>query len=131
MPEFRFGLPVTLIRRRLTGSVDEYGNNAYAKTTELVTGCAVCPGNTSEDIQGTSSVLSDIIVHMPLGTDVQWEDLLINPLDGQTYKVNGMPHSWISPFTGTTSLIEVPCVAISGIAESAPVAGSTKGSAHG
>jgi len=105
MPVLRAGTVVTFINKVVTG-VDEYGNDVYGSVNVQVPGCAVSPGNSSEDIQGTSQVISDIIVHAPAGTLVllPFDQMIVN---GVTYNVVGDPRSWVSPFTGTASMEEI------------------------
>jgi hypothetical protein len=114
MVELRFGQTVTLVKRRRSGSQDDYGDDIVDETAVLVPGCAIAPGNTLGDTQGTTSALADVIVHMPLGTDVQLQDILRLPTDGREYWVNGVPQEWASPFTGTRALIEVRAVVTTG-----------------
>jgi len=103
---------VKVIERLVTGQ-DSYGNDVYGETTRVIRNCAISPGNTSEDIQGTASVLSDVILHVPVGTDVESFDRVILP-DDNTYRITGIPKTWTSPFTGSTSMIEVPLQFVSG-----------------
>jgi hypothetical protein len=108
----RAGQSVQVIERTVTGQ-DDYGNDVYSDVTRVIRNCAILPGNTSEDIQGTSSVISDVILHVPLTTDVGSFDRVILP-DGNTYQITGLPRSWQSPFTGSMSMIEVPLKFVSG-----------------
>lgn len=105
MPSLRQGQTVTFGNRTVTG-VDEYNNDVYGEVEVQVTGCAISPGNSSENWQGTEQITSDVTVHAPLATVV---DL---PLDymviaGVQYNIVGNPRNWVSPFTGTLSLIEI------------------------
>lgn len=105
MPSLRTGKTVTLVHRQVTGR-DSYGNDIYGTTEKTVEGCAVSPGNSSEDWQGTEQITADITVHMPPGTvvDMPLDQVIV---DGTEYNVVGDPRSWSSPFTGTQSFLEV------------------------
>jgi hypothetical protein len=120
MPIFRSGQQVTVITRTVTGQ-DDYGNDVYSEKSRVVSGCVLSPGNTSEDIQGTASVLSDVILHAPLGTAIGPYDAVLLS-DGQRYRAAGQPKNWVSPFTGSSSLIEVPLARITGAMEQFPAA---------
>ena len=118
MPIFAAGQTVTFISRSVTGT-DEYGNDVYGEVTHVVGGCGISPGNSSEDIQGTASVLSDVILHAPLSAQIGLFDAVILP-DGRRYRLTGTPNTWQSPFTGTKSFIEIPLQVVTGAMEQFP-----------
>jgi hypothetical protein len=105
MPYLRQGQTVTFGNRIVTGT-DDYGNDVYGTVEVQVPGCAISPGNSTENWQGTEQIVSDVVVHAPIATVV---DL---PLDymkiaGVEYNLVGNPRNWVSPFTGTGSLMEI------------------------
>lgn len=106
-PQFRpgGGKTVRFLHRQLTG-VDAYGNDVYGSLPNDVQGCAVAPGNSTQDWQGTEQIQTDVTVYAPAKTMVNLPvDQMI--IDGQAFNVVGDPSSWASPFTGSGSFLEV------------------------
>ncbi len=99
------GQTVTLHQRTVTGQ-DGRGNDVYSDSTTQVTGCAVTYGASTENVAGTDTVASDAVVYMPDGSNPTAYDRMTLP-DGNTYEIQGKPTQQMSPFTGTTSYIEV------------------------
>jgi hypothetical protein len=122
MPFLRAGQSIKVIERTVTGQ-DAYGNDVYGEAIRVIRNCAISPGNSSEDIQGTASVSSDVILHVPTSTDVGNFDRVVLP-DGNTYRITGVPKYWHSPFTGSTSMIEIPLQFVSGALQSFPGKGT-------
>lgn len=112
MPNFPYGITVTVVVRTVTGQ-DEYGNDVYENTTYDVPSCSVQPGGTNETTQFTEQLSSEIVVYLPYGTDVEFLDALI--VDGITYEVQGKPNVWASPFSGNTAPVEVRATKVSGV----------------
>jgi hypothetical protein len=109
------GQSVQWLQRVVTGQ-DDYGDDIYTMTTVTLDGCVISPGNTSEDINGTASVTSDVILHVPVRFGITGPgpfDRMILP-DGNTYLIAGIPKAWQSPFTGTKSMIEIPLQLVTG-----------------
>lgn len=104
-PALLHGQTVTFVHRVVTGT-DDYGNDVYTATSVDVPGCAVSPGSSSEDWQGTLQVMSDVLVHAPAATlvDLPFDEMIIG---GQTFNIVGDPRSWVSPFTGSGGFLEV------------------------
>lgn len=106
------GQTVTIVRRTLVVDGDDkpvpdaYGNDQFTTTTFTVDGCAISPGFSSEEVEGTESTTDNVNVHMPNGTVVYAIDQVILP-DDFTYEVTGSPNTWESPFTGTLGPVEV------------------------
>lgn len=99
------GATVTFGHRVVTG-IDDYGNDVYDDVEQDVPGCAISPGNSNEDWQGTEQISSDVTVHAPAATLVEL------PFDymkiaSQKYNIVGTPNGWVSPFTGTGSFLEI------------------------
>lgn len=117
-PTFGSGQPVTFVTRTVTGQ-DEYGDDVYTEVQHVVNGCGISPGNSSEDIQGTASVLSDVILHVPNSNAIGLFDAVILP-DGRKYRLTGTPNTWQSPFTGTRSFMEIPLQVVTGAMEQFP-----------
>lgn len=118
MPNFAAGQTVTFISRGVTGQ-DAYGNDVYGEVSRVVSGCGISPGNSSEDIQGTASVLSDVILHAPVSASIGLFDAVILP-DGRKYRLTGTSNVWQSPFTGTRSFLEIPLQVVTGAMEQFP-----------
>jgi hypothetical protein len=105
MPVLRAGQNVTFGHRKVTGA-DEYGNDVYNDVEKVVPGCAVSPGNSSENWDGTVQIESDVTVHAPFGTEIDLPlDYML--IDDYKYNVVGKPSNWTSPFTGTISMLEI------------------------
>lgn len=103
--EFRTGRSVRFVHRQLTG-VDSFGNDVYGSLAVDVQGCAVSPGSSSEDWQGTATITSEVTVHAPVKTMVNLPlDQMI--IDGKTFNIVGEPNSWASPWTATTGYMEI------------------------
>ena len=90
------GVTVTLLSSTVT-TRDEFGNDVRNVTSTEIRGCALAPGGTSEDIQGTEQVTADAELFMPAGTAVTPEDRIV--CQGVTYEVTGAAEAWTSPFT--------------------------------
>lgn len=103
---------ITLLRRVLSGR-DEFGNDTYTDARAQVSGCVVQPAGSSEQIDFTELVSSDITVFIPYGTDVSPLDALL--INGVTYEVRGVPQQWRSPFSGNTSPIQVQASVVTGV----------------
>lgn len=99
------GATVTFGHRIVTG-VDAYGNDMYGITEVDVSGCAISPGNSSEDWQGTEQIEARVTVHAPAATLVNLPfDYMV--IEGRKYNIVGTPNGWVSPFTGTGSYLEI------------------------
>jgi hypothetical protein len=101
---FPYGQTVTLIKRSVNGT-DGYGNDTYGETTVKVSPCVIQPSGSTEDIQWTDEVATDLTVFMPYGTDVDAVDAV--DINGVRYEVQGDVSSWVSPFSGKTSPIQM------------------------
>jgi hypothetical protein len=100
---FPYSQTLTLLKR-VPGDPDEYGNDTYTDMPVEVDYCIVTPTGSTETVQWTDQVSTDLNVFCPYGTDV-------GPLDawvvaGQTYEIQGVPQVWRSPFSGNTSMIQ-------------------------
>lgn len=118
MPVFRAGQTVTFVSRKVTGQ-DDYGNDVYTEVSQFVSGCAIAPSTSSEDVQGTASVLTDVILYAPTNTDIGLFDAVILP-DGKRYRLTGTPNTWQSPFTGSVSYVQINLQAVTGAMEQFP-----------
>lgn len=112
MPNFPYGVTVTVVSRTLTGK-DDYGNDVYEDATFDVPFCSVQPGGTNETTQFTDQLSSEIVAYLPYGTDVEFLSALI--VNGITYEVQGKPNVWESPFSGNTAPVEVRATKVSGV----------------
>lgn len=97
---FPFGVTVTLVRRVLSSSRDEYGNDAYTEVSSDVPGVPVWASGMSEITQGRDTVISDLtaFLTLPAGVDVASIDKV--RVDGNDYEVVGQPNDFPSPLTG-------------------------------
>ena len=111
MPTLRAGSVITVLHQIVTGQ-DEYGNDVFSTVSEVVQGCAISPGPTSEDFGATLEVFSTATLHVPAGTNIGFPDQVA--FGGAIYQVDGTPIGWVSPFTGTGSMIEVKVRLVSG-----------------
>jgi hypothetical protein len=101
---FPYGQTVTLIKRSVSG-VDAFGNDTYSETTFAVSPCVIQPSGSTEDIQWTDEVATDLTVFVPYGTDVNAVDAV--EIGNVRYEVQGDNSTWISPFSGHTSPIQM------------------------
>lgn len=99
------GVTVTLRHRTVTGT-DGRGNDVYGHTDEPISNCAVRGGASTEIVQGTEEIASDVTVWFPDNTSVQATDQMILP-DGNLYEIDGAPSQDQSPWTGIISFVEV------------------------
>jgi hypothetical protein len=103
-PVLANGRMVTL-RHRFVSGQDDYGNDTYDYTDEEVGPCSIQQANSRETTTFSDQVLTGIIVFMPWGTEVDYEDRMI--VDGDEYEITGDPDHWQSPFSGNTAPIRV------------------------
>lgn len=108
---FPYGQTVTLVKRSVTG-VDDFGNDVYSETTIDVTPCIIQPSGSTENIQWTDEVSTTLTVFMPYGTDVDPIDAV--EIDGDRFEIQGDVSSWMSPFSGHTSPIQMTVRKVSG-----------------
>ena len=102
-----FGETVTVLTRAQTGT-DRYGKPAYdwPGPGVEVTGCAVAPRTSAEPLEvGRQAVITGLTVYMPSWVTVGPYDRLI--VRGVTYRVEGEPGQWRTPYTGRRPGIEV------------------------
>jgi len=107
------GVTVTLLSSYVSGR-DEYGVDVRNETRTQVPGCAMAPGTTTEDIQGTTQVDADATLYMPSGTVVTPEDHVL--YQGVRYRVMGAPQTWTSPFTALAGPVAVRLKVVTGAA---------------
>ena len=100
-----YGQTVTLVHRTVTGQ-DARHNDVYTETNEVIEGCAIGAGSSTENVEGTETVSYDVVVMFPPGTVVQAVYRMILP-GGDSYEVQGGPIKATSPFTGINSWVEV------------------------
>jgi hypothetical protein len=89
---------ITLIQRVLSATKDQYGNDVYTDVQSDVPFCVVAPAISTEDIQWTEHVSTDITVFVPAGTVVGPLDAFL--INGNKYEVHGDPNQYQSPFSG-------------------------------
>jgi hypothetical protein len=104
---------MTLIRRTLSGTVDEYGNDVYNETPVTVTNCVFAPAGSSENLTFADQVSSFDTIFMPADTIVSTLDAI--DWNGNRYEVAGEPSAWTSPFSGRVSPIRISVSRITGV----------------
>jgi hypothetical protein len=108
---FPYGQTVTLISRTVSGQ-DDYNNDVYAETSVDIFPCVVQPAGTTEAVQWTDQVSTDLAIFMPYGTDIEAVDAVL--YNGLRYEVQGKTIDWISPFTGRVSPVQIRVSLITG-----------------
>lgn len=96
---FPGGETVTLTRRELSPTPDEFGNDVYTPTPVAVAGCVVWPRTSSEDTNAADTITTGLTVLLPPGTDATAVDAVT--VRGATYEIDGEPGVFRSPFTST------------------------------
>lgn len=109
--QFPYAQEITLLHRVLA-EPDGYGNDTYTDVPEQVQGCVVQPAGSSEQIQLTDQVSTDVTVFMPYGTQISALDALV--INGTRYEIQGIPQQWRSPFSGHTSPLQIRASVITG-----------------
>ena len=98
------GETVTRLRRTQTGR-DGHGNPVWSVTETPLSGCAVWPTGSTEQIQGQDQTSERMTVLAPYETEVLATDQM--RVRGFVYEVVGLPSSWRSPLTATRAGVEV------------------------
>lgn len=111
MHPFTYGQTVTIVQRIPAGQ-DEYGNDAFTDQTVDIPLCVVAPANTSETFSFTEQVSDTVMVYFPAGTEVGYLDAVL--INGDKYEVQGNPQSFISPFSGHDSPVQVRVSRVTG-----------------
>lgn len=112
MPSFPYGQTVTLIRRTVSGR-DELGNDVYSESPEPIPQAVVAPAGSTEFTQFTDQVTASLTVFLPYGTEVSATDAV--EIAGQRYEIQGEPSAWRSPFSGSTSPIQLQLTRVTGV----------------
>ena len=112
MHPFTYGQTVTLIRRVVSGTDPEYGNDTYTETREDVALCVIAPASSSEVFQFTEQTSDSVMLYLPTGTDVSFLDAVL--IDGDKYEVAGNSQTFISPFSGHVSPVVVRLSRVTG-----------------
>ena len=111
---FPAGETVTVLARAQTGT-DRYGKPEFGWPLPgaEVGGCAVAPRTSTEPVEvGRQSVITGLTVYMPSWVTLSPYDRLI--VRGVTYRVEGEPGEWRSPFSGWEPGIEVAVTRVEG-----------------
>jgi hypothetical protein len=95
------GATVTIRRQGVTGT-DRYGDAEYGTIESVVVNdCAIAPGVRDEEHRnGRMAVVSGLQVYLPAVVQLTALDLV--DVNGRTYRVEGEPAVWTSPYTGIT-----------------------------
>jgi hypothetical protein len=84
-------LTITLVRRIQSGE-DAYGQDTWTEQQIAVSGCAVQPVSTNEQLGNVDRVLSRWKLFAPGDTVIEPTDKVV--LDGQPYEVDGAAQVW-------------------------------------
>lgn len=113
-PSFPYSVTMTLVKRVLSGNVDQYNNDVYVEQSYDVSNCVFQPGGSGEIVAFAEQTNTTDTVFLPYGTDVTYLDAII--YNGIKYEVVGVPAVWQSPFSGRVSPIRVDVNKVSGVA---------------
>ena len=111
MHPFPYGTTLTMIRRVLSGT-DDYGNDAYSDVSVSVGDCVINPVSSNETTNFTDQVNTTITVFVPFGTDVSFLEAFV--INGEKYEVQGDPETFVSPFSGHVSPIQIRAIKTTG-----------------
>ena len=109
---FPYSQTITVLHRVLAAAKDERGNDTYTDNPMQVPGCVVQPAGSSENVQFTDQVSTDVTVFIPYGTNVGPLDALV--INGTKYEIQGIPQQWRSPFSGHTSPLQIRASVVTG-----------------
>lgn len=112
-PAFPYSVPMTLVKRVLSGTTDAYGNDVYTEQNFTIPNCIFQPGGSSESLVFQDQTNTTDTIFMPYGTDVTFQDAII--YNGVKYEVVGVPSVWTSPFSGRVSPIRIDVNKVSGV----------------
>lgn len=87
---------VTLVRRQVTGR-DAYGQDVYTPSETTVTGCAVLPASSGEQLGSADRIVTRYELYAPAGTDVDAVDAVVLA-DGTRWEIDGEPERWPDAF---------------------------------
>lgn len=104
------GQVVTIVRRVKNGT-DSFGNDAWTEVRTDVLGL-FNPGSSAEQVQGQDILTVQPSVYLPAGTDVAYIDRV--EYGGASYEVDGLPTSWVSPFSSWQPGVEVKLRRVTG-----------------
>jgi len=110
-PVFPFGETLILVSKTVAGW-DSDGNDRLADVRTTVPRCPVWQESSSELIQGQDTVITRTVAVLPKGTDVSAIDGI--EWNGGSYKVDGDPAVFTSPFTGLTPGVVVQLEKVGG-----------------
>ena len=98
--DFLYGETLTV--RSIVTTADQYGDSTTAVTTASWGPCAVAPRSSSEqaDPQAPAVVTGLSIYGPPRTLDADDEIVIGSGTYAGTWKVEGLPGDWKSPFTG-------------------------------
>jgi hypothetical protein len=118
-----YGTTVTIVRRAVT-STDELGNDVYTVTSSFTVQAVLMPlqmklapratrgSSFAEELQGETIIAAGYTMFVPPGTPVgDLDEVLIN---GETWRVAGVPGTYNSPFTGAPGTVQVELIKITG-----------------
>lgn len=117
------GKTVTILTRKITGQ-DALGNDQYTTVKSQDVQAVLAPlqmklapratrgGSFAEELQGEFIVAAGYTAFLPPGTVVTVEDQII--IDGEAWRVSGIPGNWQSPFTGVAGCLQVELVRVTG-----------------
>ena len=92
---FSHGATVTVER---PGGLTRHGDR-LPSTSHKVSGCAVYPNSTAEELSQRDTVVDNWTLLAPFDADITATDIVILP-NGNRYEVDGAPGGFSSPYTG-------------------------------
>lgn len=104
------GTTITVVRRIKSGT-DSLGNDVWTEERTDVLGL-FNPGTSAELVQGQDVITTQPSVYLPTGTDVTAIDRV--EIAGLSYEVDGLPVSWVSPFSSWAPGVEVKLRRVTG-----------------
>ena len=94
------GETVTIHHPSGGGNIGTDGEASVATYTPVaVAGCAVAPGNTTENNALQVTVEVAFTIYLPPGSVVESDARMV--VRGDTFEVVGQPEVWVNPFDGT------------------------------
>jgi hypothetical protein len=96
-------LPVTLVQRTDSGTLDDYGNDIPTEV-EVETVCELQQRRRDEPDGHGEMSSADFLLVLPAGTDARTADIAV--IDGQDYEFVGDPWIARNPRTGVVSHVE-------------------------
>lgn len=109
---FSYGLTITWINRPTVASRDAMGVEIRNSTPTTLTNIPFWQQTTTIDVQGQTMSKEESYIVVPIGANVNAADLFV--INGDTYRVDGVPFPLISPLSGTAPGIQIKLEQVTG-----------------